>query len=507
MAYLGAATSFASRGTLRVPSADWTRADSTSSLSLWPPGYPVAIAGAVRAGATPVQGARWVNAAAGAITAAATVGIVGGAVGALAGAVAAVVVFATPAIMDVHLSVLSEPLFLAVLILVLWAMIAARDRLLLLGVLSALAAMIRYAGACAPAAVVAWTLLDARHPMSRRIRRAALVAVVPALVIGGWVARTALASDRHGTPHVRLYGGWGATLAQARDTVAAWLVPLVPAGVLQSALLLVVALIALGFVLAAVRATSGRGARANRRPARESARRPYPVPVVLGAAALLAASLASVLVASRLLVGGTIPFDDRILAPVILLLEVMLVTAVAYWWRAYHAPLRIAVAVGGVAWLAAAVVTTTNDALYAVSEGNDFAGSDWRGSPLIHWVRAYGAGHPLYSNWPPALYFYTGRPARNIPDADQLRARELPRFGATLARTGGWLVGFAAPSPDVLPPDSVARLLGLRPLARFPDGSVWAAAPARQAVPAPGAPAATAWPVPAPGAGGSPPPR
>jgi hypothetical protein len=36
-------------------------------------------------------------------------------------------------------------------------------------------------------------------------------------------------------------------------------------------------------------------------------------------------------------------------------------------------------------------------------------------------------------------------------------------------------VAFHAPSPWLLPNDEVARFLGLREVARFPDGVIWAA--------------------------------
>jgi hypothetical protein len=38
----------------------------------------------------------------------------------------------------------------------------------------------------------------------------------------------------------------------------------------------------------------------------------------------------------------------------------------------------------------------------------------------------------------------------------------------------GLLIGFREWSPDVVPPDSIAKLLNMREVAHFDDGSVWA---------------------------------
>ncbi len=462
MAYIGAATSLVRRGELRVPTGEWDRPDSTSALSLWPPGYPALIAIPVRLGASPVQSARYINTVAAAVLAATVVVLVGGAVGTPGGAVAVAVVFATQAIFDVHLSVLSEPLFMALVALALAVMTVARDRLLLLGLLAAAAVMVRYAGAAVPAAVVTWTLIDSRDDLSRRLRRCVLVALPSVIVIGAWFARTALARDRHATPEVSVYGGWGVTWQQARDTLLGWLAPGLTDGVLQR-VIATAALVALAtFIIATVRDTAG---------SRGRMRRQGRVATLIGAASVLAGWYVAVLLASRSFVGGTIPFDGRILAPLILLAEVAAVTAIGYWWQAYHLPMHVTVGVIGAAWFVAASMVTVNDATYAATEGSDFASSEWRNSPLVAWVRVHGNGHPLYSNWPPALYFHAGRVARQLPDSSD--STDMAGFAGALRRNGGYVVGFKTRSPDVITPAQLAQRLSLREVARTEDGTVW----------------------------------
>ena len=470
MAYMGAAASLARHGTLRVPTAEWDRPDSTSTLSLWPPGFPATMAIPVYLGASPIQSGRWINVVAAAVTAGAIVLIMAGPLGLWAGVVTATVVFATAAVFDTHISVLSEPLFIALMLLFLAAMIYARERLLLLSVLATAVVMVRYAGASAVAAAVIWTLLDSRRDVRTRVRRAVTVALIPVIVTALWFARTVMAPDRHATQKLSVYGGWAGTLLQARDTLAEWLAPLLPDGLLQRSIAAVVAIALIAFVVTAVSDTAGNRLRRLRVSG---------VATILGATSLLGASYVVVVLAARAFVGGTIPLDWRILAPLIVLMEIMAVTAIGYWWRAYHFPLHATIALVALVWLAAAATATTNDAVYAATEGSDFAGSSWRKSPLVAWVREHGAGRPLYSNWPPALYFHAHRIARELPDSTD--PEDVAGFGEQLRRDHGYLVAFDEPSPDFIAPSTLAHELGLHQVVRTQDGAVWTASGAVEA--------------------------
>jgi hypothetical protein len=464
MAYMGAATSLAHDGRIRVPTAEWDRTDSTSSLSLWPPGFPAAIALPVYFGASPVQSARWINVISAAVIAGAIVFLIAGPLGLPAGVIGALVVFATQAVFDTEISILSEPLFIALMLLFLIAMVHARDRLLLLGALSTAVVMVRYAGAAAPAAAVIWTLLDSRRDMRARVKRAVAVALIPFIALVVWFARTAIAPDRHATPKLALYGSWGATMMQARDTVAEWLAPLLPDGTVQRVLALIMAIALIAFIVTAARDT---GANRLRRL------RVAGVSTLIGAVALLGACYIIVILLSRAFVGGTIPLDWRILAPVMVLVEIGAVTAVGYWWRAYHFPMHAAILIVGIVWLGAAATATINDGIFATTEGSDFAGANWRSSPLIAWVRANGNGHPLYSNWPPALYFHAHRIARELPNSAD--SGDVSGFADQIRADRGYVVGFDEPSPDFMSPQKLARMTGLRQVVRTADGTVWAA--------------------------------
>jgi hypothetical protein len=197
------------------------------------------------------------------------------------------------------------------------------------------------------------------------------------------------------------------------------------------------------------------------------------VSTLLGAAAMLSAWYVVVVLASRAFIGGTIPLDWRILAPLIVLVEIAAVAAVGYWWRAYHFPLHVSIAVVALVWLAAAATVTVNDAIYASTEGSDFAGANWRQSPLTAWVRDHAAGRPVYSNWPPALYFHAHRIARELPDSAD--PEDVSGFAELIRSNRGYVVGFNEHSPDFMDPAALARRIGLQEVVRTADGAVWAA--------------------------------
>ncbi|HWJ22138.1 MAG TPA: hypothetical protein VNS52_07280, partial [Gemmatimonadaceae bacterium] len=413
MAYMGAAVSLAHAGRYDVPTANWASADSVSPLTHFPPGFPTVIALPVRLGMAPAQGARLVVALAAFVTVTVAVWIVGTVASAWAGVLAAVMLVATPALVDAHLSVLSEPLFLACVTVALALMAglapSADDdapadaapttagRALALGLVAAAAALVRYAGISVPAAAALWLFVERRASWRVRLRNASLAALPAVLLVGAWGARNAwLARGGSGGPRppIPYLAGFADDLQLGAKTACDWLAPLVePPPVQQLVAVVALALIAL-VVAAAVRRAASRDdgeadARASRR--RVAAAR------VLAAAGLLLAAYVGEVVASRLFVYGTIPFDERIFAPVILLVELAAATALGAWWRvragrrgarrASSLAVRAAAAVAVLAWLAGSVALTTRNVTYVVQNGSDFAGTQWRQSPLLDFVR------------------------------------------------------------------------------------------------------------------------
>jgi hypothetical protein len=481
LAYMGAAESVAAHAEYRVPTSQWWSADSTGLLAHFPPAYSTALVIPVRFGMAPTQSARLVQAVAAFVTVATLVLLVSAATSPLAGIFLAVALFATTAMHEVHASVLSEPLFLACTALTLAAMTCAPGRPLRAGLPAALGIMTRYAGAALVGAVALWSLLphgeDDRPPLRTRIRRA-LVAVLPALVLqGAWVMRTRGLGGTQAIRRFALYGELGPTLRQGGTTLASWLVPdpgAASAPIPHRAALATAA----GLVLLALVCMGARRAWADAVPPRAGAeRRDELARRLLAATATLVVCYLGVIVASRLLADPNIPFDERILSPFLLLAMVVAATTLALWWRDARFQLaRVAVAAALLGWWAASASTTRGEVEYALEWGSDFAGHQWRRSELLDWARHDDAAHPLYTNWPAAVFFHLHRPSRTVPPLGDQRA--LAAFADTLRVRDGRVLVFDVAGGELVPKDSLARRRGMRVVAELQDGVVLAPVPA-----------------------------
>jgi hypothetical protein len=465
ISYLGAAASVVQRGALRVPFAEWSSPDSTSPLSHFPPGYPLALAVPLALGAPPVQAARGVEAVAAFATVALGVWLVAGAAGGGAGVLAGVVLLASPSLAFDHWQILSEPLCLALLVLTV-ALMARGARPWTYGATAAAAGLVRYAGVSAVGAAVLWAFGRAGG-MRQRLRRAAAAAVPGIVLEGAWFLRGAIEGGEE--RRLAWQGGLAATIRELGSTLGTWLAPLVRPAELETA----VALLVTGAVVAAVAGVardSGRDA-GPRAGAAASAER------LLAACGVLAACYAGLVIWSRLFVYDNIPFDQRLLSPLILLAELAAVTAFGARWRRWRVRWRVAAAAGAALWVGASAWATMQAVRDARDGGWGYAGDEWRASALAQWLRTGARGDAIFSDNPATVFAVTGRPSRNVPgtlDADSVAA-----FARVFAARPAVLVRFPFSLEAGAPPDSLAARLGLREIARFADGAVWgpAAAP------------------------------
>lgn len=480
LAYMGSAQSLARHGEFRAPTARWWSSDSTAALAHFPPGFATALAVPVRLGMDPMQGARLVQALSAFVTVTTLVLLVSEAAAPVAGVLLATALFSMSAMHEVHVSVLSEPMFLAFVALALFAMVRRPERPWLAGIAAALATLTRYAGVSVVGAVALWSF-GRRGPLLTRLRNAAL-ALLPAIVSQGlWFVRTRRITGAEAIRKLSLYGDLGATLQQGATTLTWWLVPnpdewneKLPhqqGAALAAGLVIVLIAFAGGWRL--YRAYAARVEPRGEMP--DGLR-------LLIATALLIASYAGVLLLSRIVADPGIPFDERILAPVMLLGATFAATGIAVWWRSTASELpKIAVVGALLGWWAAAGSHTRNEATWVFEHGSDFASDQWRHSDLIDWARTEGRAHPLHTNWPVMSYFYLRRPARDVPRLTEVaRMRE---FVDSLRARDGRVLEFATPGIEYVSLDSLEKVPGLRVVARRGDGAVLA--PAERATPAP----------------------
>ncbi len=457
LSYLGAAQSIARSGRPDLPAADWSDADSTSALSQFPPLYPIVLAPPIALGAPAVALPRWSNALAAGATAGTLAALGLAAAGPSGGALVPLLVFATPPIGEVHLLAVSEPLFLALLSLTLLAM--ARDRPLAAGVVAALAALTRYAGAAIIGGVAVWAALRARGWRNRllAIAAAALPGVVTQLAWRIWLAtQGAIAPGRAAVP----YPGTPGAMAHGADALAAWLAPVSNTG----ARVALAATVLLLIVWLASRAPGGTDATTARR--------------VAGAAGVLALAYATLLVYARRWVGGAIHFDGRMLSPLMLLGATVAGITLARAWRGLGRAGRLVSVVVLGAWLVRSVATELSSVRLQRGVGRGYEQNAFQESPLAVWLRGDGGRYALFTDNPAAAWFVTPRPSRQLPASlapDSVRA-----FRDTLRARGGALVGFEGPIGAMASADSLAAKLGMVVAARSRYGTAW--------VPACGAP-------------------
>ena len=187
-------------------------------------------------------------------------------------------------------------------------------------------------------------------------------------------------------------------------------------------------------------------------------------------------SYALVVGASRLLADPGIPLDDRMLAPVFLLVALRLGVALAAFWRAAFAGRRgVVLLTAGItaSWMWGSAEVSAGWVNDYREDGGDLAAHEWAASPLVAWAAHAPPGTPLYSNWPAAIWFHTARAAHELPgELDSSTVRE---FRAKIEREHGALLSFRARAEDFALPDSLAALAGLVAVERWPDGTIWRA--------------------------------
>jgi hypothetical protein len=473
LAYLGAAASLAHGHGLRVPSSAWESNDSTAPLVHFPPLFPATIALGIATGATPLNAARFVEATAGAVMVVSIILAANMAGGLVAAVVALGVLAGTPAMIVVHASVLSEPLFLALLALFIWQMARERrgtdlKRTLVLGAIAAAATLVRYAGASLVLAVIveAWWTVDGSWLTAwrERARRALIAAELPVVALVIWMLSRPHSEDAEKIREVGLYtSGFGATILGGLHTAARWLAPGVNSDAART-----MAAIAVFAAIVALAARTVRAARHGAVPLSELR--------LYRATAIVLFSYAAVVSASRLIADPGIPFDDRMLAPVFMIMALRVGVALAAFWRASFFSHRgvVLLTIGITAsWIWGSEDVSAAWVADFHADGGDLAGHEWSASPLVAWAAHAAPGTPLYSNWPAAVWFHTARATHELPS--DIDANTIRDFRAKIEREHGALLSFRVRAEDYAAPDSLAALAGLVAVERWPDGTVWRA--------------------------------
>jgi hypothetical protein len=263
---------------------------------------------------------------------------------------------------------------------------------------------------------------------------------------------------------VGLYtSGLGDTLVGGLHTAARWLAPGVNSVGASTLAAIAVFAAMLALVLRTIRA-----ARRGTVPASEIR--------LYRATAIVLFSYAFVLFASRLLVDPGIPLDDRMLAPIFLLMALRVGVALAAFWRdsllAHRGIVLLTVGMSA-SWIWGSEEVSAGLVNDFRADGGDIAAHEWTASPLVAWAAHAPPGTQLYSNWPAAVWFHTGRATHELPS--DLDSGTVAEFRAKIERDHGAILSFRVRAVDFAPPDSLAALAGLVAVERWPDGTIWRA--------------------------------
>lgn len=463
--YMGAAERFAAEGQLRAPVADWTD-DRFPIVTHYAPLHIVVLSGFIRLGLSVENAARLARALNATVTLIIAFLLVRNISGAKAGVVAMILITLTPSLVFTHSLYMSEPLFVALTMSLVYLMWKRPERPFAYGVVAALSVLTRYIGLAFSGAVALWAFLQPAPLRQRMIK--GTIALLPTVVLyGGWQLLTI--GERGHATGLGVQAGVMDSMLRLVRAIPRWVAPLVAGGIWSATLKL-----ALGAsVLALVIGTLLRADPA-RRPEQQKVHRLLLVTVVL------ATSYYSLYVLARVFINYALDYHPRYWAPLEAVFGCCLASLAHYWFVSRRNPERwLPVAAVGL-WATLAAAESAVLVRKAAREG-----PLWRArfekSQLVDWARSNGQNRELFSNWQAVLFRYADRTSRGVPltgDSSTVR-----RFGEVLRQREGTLVVFDDRVPTwlippgqeahYLPPDSIARALNLRRVAQFDDGSVW----------------------------------
>jgi hypothetical protein len=457
MSYLAGAESIARGAGPEVPFAAWSQPDDHSRLRHFPPLFPALIAVPVWLGVSAAQSARWLEACAAGVLAVLLAWIalscVDRARAALAALVAGLCVLLAPAISLAFFMVLSEPLFLLFWALTLLVMIRAPTASWALGCCAACCALTRYAGISVMVAVVLWVVSQPGSVQQRCMR--VLTAAAPTLIGLALWRRWSGGEFRRFAWYL---SGLPENMREALGTVRQALVPLPDTVAVQPwHILLSVAVAGLALVplMAAAKQRSAPRFTALWR-----------------AVLLMTGCYLGILVASRLRADPDIPFDWRILSPLILSWQLTLTIALVRQWDSSSSRVwRVSTAGLTVAWLAAASWNAAHNVSVMQRAGALYDGPAWQDTEFAGWLRSAGRRYDLYSNNPAVLWHLDHRSSRLLPEANDATTRTALRD--RLTQRSSALLGFRDAFSSTADPRLLAAQLGLSSPRCFEQVCVW----------------------------------
>jgi hypothetical protein len=186
----------------------------------------------------------------------------------------------------------------------------------------------------------------------------------------------------------------------------------------------------------------------------------------------VALAYTALLLAARAFADPGIPFDSRLLSPLFLLAALLAAVSLGLCWPHLGAAGRAAAVAALLLWGAGAAGVFRDELADARANGTGYASRAWRTAPISRWLRGPARDYALFTNHPMIAYIQAGRASRELPDT--LTPDVLADFRDVLRARHGAVVGFRDSYRPMVSPDTLAAKLGLVPLLRSAEGTVWA---------------------------------
>jgi len=415
-------------------------------LTLHAPLLPILLAGVEAVGIDGIAWARWLNA----VCLGLDVFLVGALIQrfthspwfALLGALITAV---TGELFQVHVWLMSEPLFIplmlgGVLALHTYSHRGGRFWLILAAIALGLAALTRYAGLALPLVGIAFLWIDPRSSWKRRAVEAGWMLTLGLVPVLAWMLRNAILTGQTGGrafgPNLAL---WPSVRDQAMSILLNWFAPL---GLVESIMArpILVALVLCSAVLVITLAGGLLLRKSTRLNMVSDPRRSGPMLMLLCVAALLGVLFSAALFSSP---GADV--DERVLSPCYPLLLVVVVEALAWLWGKRSAALKVGVVLLVVLFL-------RNKAMFEYwairgsMGGLGYASPTWRASATIREIIAMDPG-VIYTNDTAAMYLLANRSSYWVPWAlpgydPALAAQAEVKMNAVLLKQDGAVVLF-----------------------------------------------------------------
>ncbi len=295
--------------------------------------------------------------------------------------------------LQLHLMLVSEPLFILLLLGGLWALALyaqspCRRWLVMAAACAGACALTRYVGFSLVLAggVIVWMMSS--HSLAGKIKAAAVFGVLSLALPAAWLWRNMQVTGNpvDGAPGLA-WLPWPVWM-RGVDSLSQFLLPLsVPMAVRIAAL----ACVLLGLAVVLVRARGQRTAASS-------------------VVAVFTSCYLCFLIASMLLLPGGIGLNVRIFVPVIL---AALVFGAPGLWPAAGRLARVLCMI----FVAAMFVRTAQFGADMRAQGYGYSSRSWADTALVKALKALPENVPVYANDTQAVYIYTGRPAVRIPHA------------------------------------------------------------------------------------------